>query len=164
MDGGAVAQPVDVDVEAASKLPDAPIPRREYIALIMEQQGLHGNPSKYIVLRHWDTIVDHDRDYEVRQPELPANAVGCDLYAMVTPDSPALTLCSVVECYQDGWLLVEPDLDYKVRLRVHREDTRTCPIPFKPLAIRRRDIAKFIGNDAAKTWSDQRRNRKSNSD
>lgn len=137
------------------------IPRRDYIASVMAKQGIQRHPRKYIVLRGWNTIVDHDRTYEVQVPELPPRfTTGMEVYAITKPDTPELDRVRIVEDRGEEGLFIQPlDYDYQVQLLVGRESIKMLPIPLRPLAILRSELNLYIGDQAAEVWSAQRANR-----
>ncbi len=138
-----------------------PIPRRDYIALIMHKQGVQRHPRKFIVLQGWDTIVDHDVTYTVKLPTVPPLCKGLDVYVIANPDTPDLTRAKVVEDQGADGLWVQPyDNESGVQFLVPREDVKMLPIPLRPHAILRADLKVYIGDDAAEAWHEQRRARR----
>jgi len=131
---------------------------RDYIAGVMARQGInHGQPRKYIVLRGWNEIVDVDRSYVVQVPPLPGRLeIGTEVYTALNPNSPELSRVKVVEDH-GAELVIEPmDYDYVVRIRLGREDIRQLPVPYRPLAILRRDLKLYVGEEAARAWQQHR--------
>lgn len=141
---------------------DELVTRREYIEAWMRRQGLDGQPvRKFIVLRNWCEIVDVDRTYQVQVPPLPSTGLeGKTLYVIAQADSPALSAARVVEDRGEAGLFVEPIDNSNVQFLIPRDDVRILAIPLHPLAIRRRDLRLFIGDDAANKWDAARRNRR----
>jgi hypothetical protein len=135
-----------------------PEDNRDYISAVMAKQGIdHGQPRKYLVLRGWTEIVDVDRSYVVQVPPLPERfEVGAEVYTALKQDNPDLSRVKVVEDCGDELVIQPMDYDYVVRIRVAREDIRQLPIPYRPLAILRRDLRLYVGEEAARLWQQHR--------
>lgn len=134
---------------------DELVTRRDYIASWMTRQGLSGRVGKHIVLRAWCEIVDTDRTYQVSAPVLPDQAVGLDIFVMATADDPTLSHARVLEDRGPDGLFVK--LGNGIEFLVARDDVKTLPIPFRPLAIPRSQLRLYIGDEAAAAWHERRR-------
>ena|SRR5580692_1915335 len=144
------------DTPAAPSSP-GPVLLLEYIRQIMASQGNHKNPRKYIVLRSWNQIVDHDMVYDVMIPPVgPFVAKGTRLWAMERRDSPDLILATVITDHgPQGLWVAHPTKP--IQWLVPREDAKLCPMPFRALAIRRKDLNQYLGETLARVWHERRR-------
>ena len=139
------------------------IPRSEYIEKVMARQGITKHARKYIVLQQWDTIIDHDVTYTLQVPAVPNKLErGATVYVISKPDSPDLESAHVIEDLGDSGVFVEPVRDPPVGIQflVPRDAVKMLPIPLRPFAIHRADLRLYIGDEAARAWHDQRRNRR----
>ena len=127
----------------------------------MATAGLTGRVGKHVVLRGWDTIVDCDRTYQIKVAPLPDSGMeGATVYVIAQDGSPDLTKALVVEDRGDSGLFVEPiGWEFKTQFLVSRAEAKRLPVPYRPLAIRRSDLALYIGDEAANAWTEQRRAR-----
>ncbi len=141
------------------------VTRRDYIKAWMDKTGVTGRVGKYIVLRQRKEIVDHDRTYEVQQPPVPDQlAVGTVVYAAYN-DAGDLVKARVVEDRGERGLFVEPKgWDNRSQFLVERDQVFLLPIPKRPTAILRRDLALYLGHDAAEAWHRARRARQTTSE
>lgn len=138
---------------------DELVTRRQYIETWMRQQGIVGEPvRKYVVLRNWCEIVDNDATYEVQVPALPVSGLAGKVLNVVHGDGAHLSLVRVVEDRGEFGLFVEPvNNPNGVQFLVARDDAHVLAIPLRPLAIRRRDLGLYIGDEVANAWHEQRR-------
>lgn len=139
---------------------DELVTRRDYIKAWMDKQGLVGRVGKYIVLRQRNEIVDHDRTYEVQQPALPDKfEPGAVVFAAYN-DAGDLVKARVVEDRGADGLFVEPKTwENRSQFLVERDQVFMLPIPKRPTAILRRELALYIGHEAAEAWHRARRAR-----
>lgn len=122
---------------------------REHLA----RQGLSGPPSCYVILHSGNVVADADRDYVLGIPLLPVDLDGIPLWAVVGDNE----LCEVrrVEDRPDGvWVR---RVDYPVEFLTTRDQLRQLPVPFKPTAVPRHRLARFIGPTAAASIMHARR-------
>ena len=126
----------------------------------MDKQGISGRVGKYLVLRDRNTIVDHVATYEVIQPPIPdVVEVGTVLHAVFN-DQGDLVKARVLEDRGERGLFVEPkSWEFRTQFLVERDQAFFLPIPRRPTAILRRDLALYLGHDAAEAWHRARRER-----
>lgn len=123
--------------------------RIDYIARLMGEQKVSGNPRRFVVLHGWNRIIDWDRDYELQVPEVPLfPPVGLRLWAIERTDQPDLVEVEVIEVRGSNlWVKLASS---GVCFLIPREDCRMLPIPFRPKVIRRSQLHEWIGTDAAR--------------
>jgi hypothetical protein len=132
--------------------------RIDYIAKLMREQKMTGNPRRFVVLLGWTRIIDWDRSYEIRPPEIPPLCPpGFRLWAIERADQPDLVEVEVIE--QRGPNLWVKYLDKQVRFLIPRDDCRALPIPFRPKVVRRSDLPRWIGEAAARELIERRQAR-----
>lgn len=132
--------------------------RVEYIWEQMKKQGLKGNPRRYVVLFGWNRIRDWDRDYELIVPPLPSPISSrMRLWTIERHDSPELVEVKLIEERIEGlWV---GHLDKNVQFLAHRDDIKTLPVPFRPLAVKRSELSQWIGEAQAEAFIQRRMER-----